>query len=273
MFKMFHELERKNIAFATSFFILLYTIIHIFWYDDLLALHIRSSISITNAPTVSDSFILRQKISGIFFILFGLFFWVRPKVIFPLYMLSFFIYSGPLMNAYNWHDQHLYFIMLALSGGALLYRKDWSKPFYWRQYMIIGFAMFYYAAGLGKLVYGSLDWHDGHSIQFRLIEFYANADGWPGLLIAKHFWLCLVLTYVTLIFEIGFPLCLIFRRLQKLAVVGTAFFLVNVFFVMNIDFLTFLGPTYLVFLPWDKIQDYLSQKFPLLNKLETVWAQ
>ena len=42
---------------------------------------------------------------------------------------------------------------------------------------------------------------------------------------------------------------------------------------MNINFLTFLGPTYLVILPRDKIRDYSGQKFPLLNKFEAVWAQ
>lgn len=259
LFTEFEELNEKSIRLFWVFLVIYYCLMHVLWsgyhhfmYDEIFIKNIE----------INPWIIHLSKNSYYVMLITGVFFWIYPKILFPIYLLCFWAYVWPFTNILNFHDQHNVFLIFCFCFFGL---KLWSKFFKddvlpIRQLTMILLAMFYYAAGIGKYIYGGAEWHDGHSIQFRLIEFYANADGVIGLWIAKSFLLCQILSYVTLIFEIGFPLCLFYRKLQKIAVIGTAFFIFSVFVVMRIDFISFVIPGYFVFLPWNRILPYFEAK-------------
>lgn len=76
-------------------------------------------------------------------------------------------------------------------------------------------ALIYFNAAYWKLKLAGLSWVDGVTLQFHLIRHYFVGQyvSDVGLLISKSPILCKLLSVSTLVFELGFPLILIFPRL------------------------------------------------------------
>lgn len=114
--------------------------------------------------------------------------------------------------------------------------------------LFIQLAAFYFLAGRSKVRVVGLRWADGYTLQFYLLALGMPAGYW----LASHLWLCTALSVLVLVFELGFPLGIVFRRLRPLIFGGGVLF--------HLGNVVFLGPTfwmvaalYLLYVPWARL--------------------
>ena len=76
-------------------------------------------------------------------------------------------------------------------------------------------AFAYFNAGFWKIKMSGFSWANGAALQFHLIDHHLRGDSITdlGLLIAHHPMVCSALSVLTLVWELGFPIILIFPRL------------------------------------------------------------
>lgn len=90
--------------------------------------------------------------------------------------------------------------------------------------LLVELAFYYFDAGLSKLSASGLAWMDGATLQFSLVKLGGNV----AAVIAPHLWLCALLSAGALVFELGFPLAIVLRRLRPwFLAAGVAFHLGN----------------------------------------------
>ncbi len=270
---MIKEIKPSGISLFITTLLFVYSLVHVWWSEYFFLMIDSSFVTLSHDPILNARLEMGQKAAGILMIALGFFIWVKPRLLFPIYLMAFFYYSAPIMNQLNFHDQHIVYLQCLTCFAYFYFHRNKELAFPLRQYTIIYLGMFYFAAGVAKYYYGAPNWHNGTSVQYRLIEYYANADGHLGLWIANQFWLCEIFSILTLLFEIGFPLCLFFRRLQTLMVATSVFFITSVLIIMKIDFFSFLMPAYLVFLPWDRIEQWLFKTFPRAHRQLDKWKK
>lgn len=108
----------------------------------------------------------------------------------------------------------------------------------------IELAAYYFLAGVAKLAHGGLAWADGYTLQYYLLEKETPA----GLWLASHLSLCQALSALVLVFELGFALSILWRRLRvPLLIGGFAFHLGTIVF-LRISFWP-VWALYALFLP------------------------
>jgi hypothetical protein len=252
---MFSSLTKKEVQIFFLVFLPIYMALHLMFFPYFQQLHQTGYIKFNSIILAN----LYSKFSLIgFYIYFfsGLLFWIKSKVLLPIHLVSYWLVQAPNMNILNWHDQHVgYLTILTITLCYFSFNKG-NLPV--RKLIILYLAMFFYGAGLGKIHNGGWQWLDGETTRYRFLQYYLLFDATPGLWIANNFWLCKILTWCTVFFEISFPICLFWEKSQKFYVWGSLIFLTLIYITMKINFFWFLAPVYLVFLPWDKLANKMK---------------
>lgn len=120
----------------------------------------------------------------------------------------------------------------------------------------------YFNAGFWKLKLSGLSWVNGAALQYHLIDhnFRGHNITDLGLYIAQFPLLCQLLSVLTLIFELGFPLILIFPRLAWVLLPAGVFFHIGTGITMGTWFYP-LWFCYIAFINFEAVGSWISEKF------------
>jgi hypothetical protein len=126
--------------------------------------------------------------------------------------------------------------------------------------IVVGLA--YLFVGLQKLLYSGLDWATTDNLRYVL---WASSDAqaspnWLALLVADHDWMAHLLAATTLVVEVGFILCLPFRRLRWIFVPAVVGLHVGIWLAMGLDYLPQAAAVIIVFVNWPTIIAFLAER-------------
>ena len=125
------------------------------------------------------------------------------------------------------------------------------------------FALIYLSAAFTKLGRGGLDWVNGYTLQYYLLEdglWHSNIAVW----LAHHPAVVWIMSLLTLIFEGTFFLVLVFPKLAWLYIpMGVAFHL-GIYVTMKAPFFQFIA-IYTIFIPWGSFLKTLSKRLKFLH--------
>jgi hypothetical protein len=114
--------------------------------------------------------------------------------------------------------------------------------------LLVELAAFYFQAGYAKVAAAGLGWADGYTLQYYLLGKGMPAGEW----LAEHLWLCRALSAAVLVFELGFPLAIVVRRLRAPFLVGGFAFHLGTTAFMNVTFWP-VWALYPLFVPWTSL--------------------
>lgn len=123
-------------------------------------------------------------------------------------------------------------------------------------------ALAYLFAGLQKLRYSGLDWVTTDNLRYVM---WASSDAHAGgnqlaLLVANNDWMAHLLAASTLVVEIGFILCLPFKRLRWFFVPAVVGLHVGIWLAMGLDYLPQATAVIIVFVNWPAITSALARR-------------
>jgi hypothetical protein len=190
----------------------------------------------------------------------------RPALIvsliaFTLYEGFFLGFTKPKNTDYVYHMSNLTvfaLFLMAIAPGVARHgitslvrrRNDGIAIPEWPRKTLIGMLAFaYFGAGYCKLV-ESLLWVDGYTLQGYLFDRGIRHDLDLALALGQYHGLCVVLSVLTVLLEITFPLILIWPRLAWLYVAGGLQLHVMIHFTMDINFFHYFAFNYLAFVEW-----------------------
>jgi hypothetical protein len=165
----------------------------------------------------------------------------------PLLWAMLFLALGPSGRALS---------LDALLGGwrrrgwaAIVPEQDRVPAARWPLELIfIELAAFYFQAGWAKLHTSGAAWADGYTLQYHLLD-----KGVPlGMWVAESIGACRALSTLVLVFELGFPLAIVLRRLRPLFLAGGVAFHLGTTHLMNVSFWP-VWLLYAVFVPWSRL--------------------
>lgn len=256
----FKELSKDDICCVSLVLIPLYSTIHLYFLEYFQHLWDWGYVSL-QPVSLNDIYHQYNTPLTYIFCIIGFLFWIKPTALLTVYLVLYWLTQAPTMNALNWHDQHVAFLTFC-SLLYFFYRRDDSNAVPMRRLVLIFLSMFYFGAGLGKIHTAGLSWMDGHTAQFRFLQYYVLFDARLGLLIAENFLLCKIVSIATVVFEISFPICIFVRRLEKIYLWASLLFLTMIYITMKINFFIFLAPVYIIFLPWRRITPLMIKFLP-----------
>jgi len=132
--------------------------------------------------------------------------------------------------------------------------------------LFVELAFYYFDAGLSKLSASGLAWADGHTLQHHLLK-YASA---PGSWVAPHLWLCAALSAGALLFEVGFPLAIVVRRLRPWFLAAGVCFHIGNHLLLDLIFWPVLA-VYPLVVPWSALARWLRTRLaPRVTSLARV---
>lgn len=253
---MFKKLNQYHLNHVFIAFMIIYMMIHFFFMNSYMYTLVDQALSFLGTG-VGFNKVYKEfyRWGHLIYVILGCVFWMKPKVILPIFLVAYFMVQAPLINGLNWHDQHVAFLTMIVF--TISYFKEGIDI---RRWVLLFLSMFFLGAGLGKLHAGGWEWMDGNTAQFRFLQYYVLFDAKPGLWIANNLEFCKWISVVTVFFEIAFPLCLFVPKLEKVMVGLSLLFLTTIYVTMKINFFLFLVPVYLVFLPWENILSRLGSK-------------
>lgn len=110
-----------------------------------------------------------------------------------------------------------------------------------KKIMLITLATYYFAAGVKKLP--DINWLNGHALELILQSNFLSQDNWMSHYLSRQRELCQLLTWCTLLFELGF-IFLIFTRYRKFLIILGIGFHAMIALTMSV------GTFSLIMLPW-----------------------
>ncbi len=172
----------------------------------------------------------------------------------PLYFLYFGHLLGLSYIARKTNLIPLILLTLALTPnvGALSIRallrggSDRPAPAWTFEVPKLLVAMVYFGAGILKL---GNQWWDGQSLQYFLIGHHLRSDLPFCWALAQQIELCCALSILTILFELGFVLALLFPRLALPCCLAALTFHAGTAWALNIWYLKYFAPAMLAFLP------------------------
>jgi uncharacterized membrane protein YphA (DoxX/SURF4 family) len=105
----------------------------------------------------------------------------------------------------------------------------------------------YVSAGYSKLRNSSFHWATSSQLQGILLLQHMKYDIPLAVKVARNERLCSALAILTLIHQLTFPIVLVVPRLEPYYVVTALLFHLSTRLLMQIDYLTYQGPAYLIF--------------------------
>ena len=120
--------------------------------------------------------------------------------------------------------------------------------------------LIYLSAVLSKLVFeGGLDWLNGYTLQYYLIQDTLRKGTLLGGWFSQHHYLVMLSQYVVVTFQVTFALAVIFPRLRWIYVpLGLGFHAGN-WILLNAPFPEWMA-LYAVFIPWQRVFTVVSRR-------------
>lgn len=109
--------------------------------------------------------------------------------------------------------------------------------------------LLYFSAAYIKLDNSGLQWMNGHSLQYYLVQDGLKNNIPLGLWLARQHNLVSILSVFTILFEAGFVFCMFYRKLLWVALPMGLGFHLGIWFAMRAPFFE-LMVLYIAFLPW-----------------------
>jgi hypothetical protein len=187
----------------------------------------------------------------------------RARLMGILSLVIYTIIAVPLERALSPYDSNvIFFNLVGIAAFPLLttenlFKKqtlDWPLTF-----IKLNLGLIYFSAFYSKAINGGpwFMWADGHSLQGYLLERYLMTDNLIAMYIASHLWLCKILSIATVFAEATFWTVIFPSRVGwAVPLVGLSMH-IAIYYMMSINFVYFAA-TYLVFVPYAKIFDYLQ---------------
>lgn len=128
------------------------------------------------------------------------------------------------------------------------------------------FVLIYLSAVLSKLVFnGGLDWLNGYTLQYVLIQDSLRKGTLLGLWFSQYHLLILISQYLVVIFQATFALAVLFPRLLWIYVpLGLGFHIGNIF-LLNAPFPQWIA-LYAVFIPWRRLFQLVGRRWNLMTQ-------
>lgn len=130
-------------------------------------------------------------------------------------------------------------------------------------------ALFYFVVGVQKMRYSGLDWVTSDNLKWVLLAASDNRDtpNQLGLFIAERPLLVFLMAAGTIVVEIGFPACLIWKRLQWFFVPAIVGLHAGIYLTMDLNYSAQVLTVIIVFVNWAWIADGgLRQAFKQANQ-------
>ncbi len=150
--------------------------------------------------------------------------WFRPGMI--LFAIGFWGLIGYEALNVKAHDRLLTWVGIGLffsPAGERDLTSKYRSPAA-RYWLLIVYGAIYFSTGILKFLYEPM-WITGEALQWHLVETY-HAGNWRAAWVSGQRWLTTPMGWITLIFEIGFPFLVVFRKTNPwLLLMGTLFHL------------------------------------------------
>jgi hypothetical protein len=176
---------------------------------------------------------------------------VVPRVALLACVFFYFLYFGQIRSlAYvvrksNLIPQFLFIMALAPGSSDPLSALTSTWPIFILKILII---QIYVSAGYLKVRHSGFSWATATQLQGILLLQHLKYDIPYACRVAKHDKLCSVIAFLTLAFELTFPIVLLVPELELLYMVSAILFHLGTLVLMRIDYLTYHGPALLAFL-------------------------
>jgi hypothetical protein len=130
------------------------------------------------------------------------------------------------------------------------------------------FVLIYLSAVLSKLVvHGGLDWLNGYTLQYYLIQDSLRKGTLLGFWLSQYHIVVLISQYIVVIFQATFALAVIFPKLRWIYVpMGLGFHIGNIVF-LNATFAEWIA-LYAVFIPWRRAFELIAGREPAMASQE-----
>ncbi len=134
--------------------------------------------------------------------------------------------------------------------------------------LMLGFV--YFGASYVRIKTSGLQWMDGYTLKSYFFDAYIYDGSELALWLSKQHHISQVISILTMLFESTFLLVFLFFRPYFLLGIAGVLFHTSIYFVMKIDFLSYYGFSYLVFLfffpicladRWVRVVAFLKKKF------------
>lgn len=175
---------------------------------------------------------------------------VAPRLALLACCILYFLYFGQIrtlsyvVRKSNLIPQLLFVMALAPGLSHPLMETGPIWPLVILKMLII---QVYASAGYSKLRNSGLHWATSSQLQSILLLQHMKFDIPLAFRVAKSDSLCSVLALLTLSHQITFPIVFLFPRLELYYVVAALLFHLGTRSLMRIDYLTYQGPAYLIF--------------------------
>lgn len=175
---------------------------------------------------------------------------VFPRIFIFIALVSYFPYFNSIMSLSfiqrktNLLPFVLFVLLFAPSISEPLNQPSTLFPMILIKIVI---AHMYFSAALQKIRNSGLKWYDGQSLRAYLLEHYLWGDMKAALWLAQRRKLCMVLSLLSLIFELTFWIIIILPPLTYIYVIAGLAFHLGTLITMRINYLKYLTPVYMVF--------------------------
>ena len=173
-----------------------------------------------------------------------------PYLFVLLALISHFLYFPQIISlAYVQRKTNLLPIVLFILLASPSLNKPLSAPSTGWEILLIKIALVqvYFSAGVQKLSRSGMAWFNGKYLQAYLLENYLWTDRTSALAVAGKPLLCVLMSTLTLVFELTFWVVIFFPKLIFLYVAIALLFHIGTLVTMRINYLKYLSPVYLVF--------------------------
>lgn len=123
----------------------------------------------------------------------------------------------------------------------------------WPFHMLIAiYALAYFSAGWCKVATAGLEWVNGHTLQYYLLQDSVRWDQPLGRWLAGQFELAWLMSVGCIVFEFGFVAVFFYRKLLWLAIPFGIAMHVGIYVLMHAMFWEYCA-LYLALIPWDQV--------------------
>ncbi|HEX2906308.1 MAG TPA: DCC1-like thiol-disulfide oxidoreductase family protein [Phototrophicaceae bacterium] len=125
------------------------------------------------------------------------------------------------------------------------------------------FVLIYLSATISKMTTGAghLDWMNGYTLQYYMLQDGLRWGSPLGVWLSQSTGLAVILSCVSIIFELTFFLVVLFPQLVWFYIPFGVLFHTSIYLIQRAPFFTFLA-LYAVFIPWNRVAEHFQRSAP-----------
>jgi hypothetical protein len=133
--------------------------------------------------------------------------------------------------------------------------------------------MTYLSTGISKMISGGLRWMNGYTLQNYILSDAIDRSIPLGLWVAQHYWLCVLLSIGTVLFELFYFTSLLLPRTAPLWFLGGVFFHIGLYYVAGHPFYQFILLNFILFLFLDpeRVPGWLRRLDAVVLQPDRAW--